>query len=46
MQAEAGRTRYNPRAKLHIGIDMLFADVAKNLLVLVISTSNSDVPTR
>ena len=44
MQVGAGRSRPNSKPKVHSGIDLLFADVPKNLLVPTISASASDVP--
>jgi hypothetical protein len=43
-QVGTGRTRPNPRPKLHTSIDLLFADVLENLRVPSISASSLDVP--
>ena len=40
----AGRTRPNTKPKVHTWIDLLFANVPKNLCVPSISASSSDVP--
>ena len=42
-QVGTGRTRPNTKPKVHMGIDLLFADVLENLRVLSISASYSDV---
>ena len=44
LQVGAGRTCPNSKPKVHIGLDLLFADVPKNLRVPAISSSSSDVP--
>jgi hypothetical protein len=43
-QVGAGHIRPNTRPKIHTGIDLLFADVPKNLRVPSISALSSDVP--
>ena len=40
----AGRTYPNTKPKVHMGIDLLFADVPENLRVPNVSVSSSDVP--
>jgi len=45
VQVGAGRTRPNIiKKKAHSGLDLIFADVPENLIVLVISTSSRDIP--
>ena len=44
LQVGANRTCPNSKPKVHIGLDLLFADLPENLRVPGISLSSSDVP--
>jgi len=44
VQVGAGRTREDTEPKVHMGIDLVFADVPENLRIPSILASTSDVP--